>query len=114
MSNKCPYLIETRRQRIFCRGLVDNMTLSQGFSSSLDQKEYLQQYCHGCYPLCPLAQAIDPALGLIVCPHNDAVDCLDHSCDRCGWNPAVAADRLVNIRQRLYTEQGGVVNGKQK
>ena len=105
MSKVCPYLIEERRQRITCKGLEVGMTIGQGFSSSLDLREYQQQYCYGDYSLCPLAQAVDLTWGVIACPHNHAVDCQHHeSCDRCGWNPAVSEERLANIKQRLYEQ----------
>ena len=29
-----------------------------------------------------------------LCPYNREVDCARHRCDRCGWNPEVAKERL--------------------
>lgn len=97
MSKVCPYLIETGRQKITCRGLEKDMTIGLGFSSSLNLREYVQQYCYGDYPRCLLAQAVDSVWGHIeasVCPYNDAVDCQCRDrCDWCNWNPGAVKQR---------------------
>ena len=31
------------------------------------------------------------------CVHNDEVHCVEHNCDKCGWNPAVAQKRLESF-----------------
>lgn len=31
------------------------------------------------------------------CLYNDGVVCMDHKCDNCGWNPAVAKKREEKI-----------------
>lgn len=41
-----------------------------------------------------------PAPVVEVCIYNDGVDCMDKQCDRCGWNPAVAAMRKEKQRQK--------------
>ena len=36
-----------------------------------------------------------------VCPHNRCVDCEDDACERCGWNPAVAKERIEAVMSRF-------------
>lgn len=91
MSVICPYLLGEKRQQIFCRGPEQGLFVNLGFASSTDCRKYQQEYCRGDYTRCLLAQAIDPAWGLIakcVCPYNNAIDCKDQNrCAQCGWNP---------------------------
>ena len=39
--------------------------------------------------------------GTIVCPFNDALDCPDQKCCKCGWNPVVAERRLAKIKEEM-------------
>lgn len=36
----------------------------------------------------------------IPCRFNEGVWCADKACEKCGWNPAVAKERLEKIRER--------------
>lgn len=46
------------------------------------------------------------------CPGNGAVVCMNQTkCDRCGWNPDVAAERLRRIEQQ---RRNGGRSGEQK
>lgn len=35
------------------------------------------------------------------CPHNDGVECYNHTCGNCGWNPVVAERRNMKILGRV-------------
>lgn len=35
--------------------------------------------------------------GKYICPHNDQCRCLQMKCSTCGWNPAVAKARIVQV-----------------
>jgi hypothetical protein len=42
------------------------------------------------------------AAGNIICPHNWEVRCQVAKCEKCGWNPEVAARRLLKLKEELY------------
>ena len=35
------------------------------------------------------------------CPYNVAIDCYEHKCNSCGWNPRVAKERTEKILQKM-------------
>lgn len=38
------------------------------------------------------------------CCFNKGVDCGNHECDDCGWNPEVNAKRVKEIKARIKAE----------
>lgn len=46
------------------------------------------------------------------CHNNREVICPDHSkCSKCGWNPEVAAQRIVQIEDELKQKRRAAKNG---
>ena len=39
-----------------------------------------------------------------ICIYNKRVECDDHKCDRCGWNPTVVEERMdvISGKQKQY------------
>ena len=76
--------------------------MEMGFASSKVKQRWLEECCDGDPTQCPLASIIDQTWGLLAaasCPHNSAILCQEQTrCQRCGWNPVVAAER-----QRRWT-----------
>ena len=35
------------------------------------------------------------------CVFNKPIDCNDHKCDNCGWNPEVAAKRIAKWKKNV-------------
>ena len=33
------------------------------------------------------------------CPHNEGCRCIEKKCDKCGWNPSVAEQRLAKLKE---------------
>lgn len=38
---------------------------------------------------------------VIICPHNDEVDCATQNCASCGWNPEVAKARVEKVAKSM-------------
>ena len=38
---------------------------------------------------------------VIICPHNEEVDCDTQNCESCGWNPKVAEARVKKVAKNL-------------
>ena len=36
---------------------------------------------------------------ILGCIYQEGIDCYDRTCDKCGWNPKVAEERLKKIRR---------------
>lgn len=99
--NICPYFDHVRGTGLTCASNVPvaGATATQMFLSKQELSEYFKQFCGGDYCSCAFLQ-------VVVCRYNDGVECREKDrCDRCGWNPVVARDRLERIKHRL--EKGG-------
>lgn len=95
---ECPYFIAMSRQKIKCKGIVEGCEIQQGYPTAGKEKEHYAECCYRAYHRCPTAQMLNMVwheYGVHVCPYNSGVDCLHaDECDRCGWNPGVADERL--------------------
>lgn len=94
----CPFLIQTKRQTIICKGVNEENQIHTAFADAKDLQEYSCRYCNRDYHRCYIAAPLNNIYKLIddtPCPYNDGVECLHKDeCKRCGWNPVVAAERL--------------------
>ena len=94
----CPYFLSISMQKITCRGFVPGYKLNQGFSRVGMEKEHYAEYCSNSYHRCQMATIINSVwnqFDIQPCPNNSEVECLhQNECERCGWNPVVAAERL--------------------
>lgn len=103
---KCPYFIRMRRQIIVCKGCIAGCDMHQGYAEAGMEEEHYAVYCCRNYHSCITSQMLNTVWNeyeVSICRYNSGVDCLhEDECDRCGWNPAVAADRL-----RKWTEKHG-------
>lgn len=101
VSNWCPYFLEEGLVKIMCEGITKDCNMHQTFASSKEKQRYVRHYCNGGYVGCPVAQILNECHGrykVLICPHNTGVDCVDDTqCNRCGWNPAVTAERLQRL-----------------
>lgn len=51
------------------------------------------------------------------CKYNKMIDCMDPGgdlCKRCGWNPAVRAERVQKVRLALLKEESACHDLRQK
>lgn len=98
VSNRCPYFRKEESRKIVCVGIAADSDMHQTFASSKEKFGYVRDYCNGFYASCPVAQILNECHGrykTTMCPHNASVDCLNATeCHDCGWNPAIAAERL--------------------
>lgn len=37
----------------------------------------------------------------LICCHNHMIDCSNHKCEKCGWNPEVNADRIERMKEKF-------------
>ena len=96
--NKCPYFVSMSSQKITCRGFETGCKVERGYARSGAGKAHYTEFCGRSYHRCEIAQMLNSVwheIKVQVCPHNSGVDCINTAeCDRCGWNPVVAAERL--------------------
>ena len=41
------------------------------------------------------------------CKFNKMIDCMEHKCDKCGWNPEVARERIKEWERERRQEVKG-------
>lgn len=95
-SNVCPYFDHVKWAGLTCTSNVPvaGATATQMFFSKQQMGEYFKQVCCVDYSSCAFLQ-------VVVCRYNDGVECREKDrCDRCGWNPVVAHDRLLQFMSR--------------
>ena len=94
----CPYFVGMGYQVITCRGHITECELRQAFWMRGDEKVHYNECCSKDYNRCQVAQMLNSIwcdFAVQSCPNNSEVECLHtDGCDRCGWNPQVAEERL--------------------
>jgi hypothetical protein len=61
--------------------------------SNTQQRKFCSKRCQSGYSHRSKQNAINNAQ----CLYNDGVVCIDHQCENCGWNPAIAKEREEKI-----------------